>query len=253
MGDSLPKQIGELPKQISALPDELLINVLSHLPVEHRMGVRSVSQKWNATIFDIGYHLEPIFMMENISKAYYSSSVLMGVNPAIETYMQPWCSGSDDPFHLRPWHVFLRDLGGEGRSEELLHKRSEFITHPPISTITLMVEIYDEEHYQDSEVTATLRTATQISIRPEGIRIGDLLDGIDMVSAQAQKMGWQWYGHADFFRSVSSGQNDWEVVQQAKGKSGIEVRKSKREEDEESSDWDQNYLDTYDGSSDDDW
>jgi hypothetical protein len=63
MGEEQREQSSDLPldmsngstKQTSDLPDELLINVLSHVPSEYRMDIRQVSQKWNEIISDIGY------------------------------------------------------------------------------------------------------------------------------------------------------------------------------------------------------
>lgn len=48
--------------RLSDLPDELLIHIIRQVPVESRVNIRRVSQKWHSIILDIGYHVEPLFV-----------------------------------------------------------------------------------------------------------------------------------------------------------------------------------------------
>jgi hypothetical protein len=73
------------PKQIGDLPDELLINILSHVPSGHRMEIRPVSQKWNDIICDIRYHIDPVFICEESGLPYYSSTTPIRFNSVLST------------------------------------------------------------------------------------------------------------------------------------------------------------------------
>lgn len=85
------------------------------------------------------------------------------------------------------------------------------------------------------EAKATLRTATLLSKCSTGVRIGDLLDGLDAVGAYAQRMGWNWDGHARF-DSYHVGKG-WEALQPAAGKCAFEIRTWRSEyEDDDISD-----------------
>jgi hypothetical protein len=65
--------------QLTDLPDELLVRVFKMMPPEHRAKLRGVSQKFNAIICDVGYHLEPLFVDDKPGEywPYYSAEQLL--------------------------------------------------------------------------------------------------------------------------------------------------------------------------------
>lgn len=65
---------------------------------------------------------------------------------------------------------------------ELFAKRSEFITSPPISTVSVLSRQGFEE-WSNDHCTAILRTVAPAVRRSEGIRIGDLMDVVDGMKA----------------------------------------------------------------------
>lgn len=65
---------------------------------------------------------------------------------------------------------------------ELFAKRSEFITSPPISTVSVVIRQISEE-WSNDHGTAILRTAARAIRRSEGISIRDLMDVVDGMRA----------------------------------------------------------------------
>lgn len=168
--DSLATIHSDSAKNLCDLPDELLVQVLSAIPVECRVGIRTVSKKWHIIVLDLGYHIEPDFMVGGYP--HYAFGIPMKLNPAI-------CDFTKMPSDLtRPVQRGLidqRDLTG------LLSRRSEFITSPPVSMLT--VTWCDRgRRLQHRDIPMVLRTATSGWRRSEGIRIGDLLDILEKTS-----------------------------------------------------------------------
>jgi hypothetical protein len=226
------------PKQIGDLPDELLINILSHVPSGHRMEIRPVSQKWNDIICDIRYHIDPVFICEESGLPYYSSTTPIRFNSVLSTDRK--CDKGESQ---TPWpQLVCSDTFDKKKQAKLLQSRAEFITSPPISVLKLHVVAHTEDHL----VSMTLRAATPVSKRPQGLRVGDLIDYFDMLGAYAQNMGWDWYGSASYrdWANFRQWPQSWEVVDEAKGKLGFEVRRRKAgleydsDDDDDSSDRD---------------
>lgn len=202
-------------KQINDLPDELLVEVLSMMPPEDRYKIRRVSQKWNSILCDLGYHLDPHFIDEYNDHPNYPADVPIKVNPIFSDFTASF----NDLWTYIDCHALT-----DAKAAQLLERRSEFATAPPISTMHLRV---DESGGTGSpgRVRAILRTATKVSKRPEGIRVGDLLDTFSKLCAGAGIEGRvdgksAWYGTSTYHSKYH-----WSVIQPAVGKSGIEVRK----------------------------
>lgn len=159
--------------------DELMLLILEKTPTEHLPKLRRVSKKWNDIISSIGYAVMPIsFDPEDIRKLplafnediRYGLEVAIDINPAIN---------SSAKLSTWPYHKMVA-LESVTDSTQLLSKRQEFITSPPITTITLglrdrICPVLDLEGHA---LTATLRDKT-------GIRIGFLLDTLDKMRVQA--------------------------------------------------------------------
>lgn len=156
------------PKDINALPDELLMQILLEVPEKQRVSIRGVSKKWMGTIRDVGYHLEPLFVRDTDSLPYYTTKAGIRYNPAIMS-MDSLTIDNVFPAGGKP---FTRN--------KLLSKRSEFITSPPISMVSVI--IWKSEISSDI-VPMVVRTATPASKGSEGIRLGDLIDVIESVQA----------------------------------------------------------------------
>lgn len=168
--DSLATTHSNSAKNLCDLPDELLLQVLSAVPVECRVGIRTVSKKWHGIVLDLGYHIEPDFMVSGYP--HYAFEIPMKLNPAI-------CDFTKKPFDLtRP---VQRGLIDQRDLTELLSRRSEFITSPPVSmlSVTWCDRSYRLQH---KSIPMVLRTATSGWKRSEGIRIGDLLDILEKTS-----------------------------------------------------------------------
>lgn len=58
-----------------------------------------------------------------------------------------------------------------GSSKELMLRRQEFLTSPPISVVSI--------NYRPDKIGAMLQTAAPSMKRPDGIRVGDLVDILD--------------------------------------------------------------------------
>jgi hypothetical protein len=65
---------------------------------------------------------------------------------------------------------------------DLEGQRQEFITSPPISTVSITCICPEFNSH------AIVRTATPFTKRPEGIRVGDLLDTFDKMEAPSRKI-----------------------------------------------------------------
>jgi hypothetical protein len=208
---------GSPQRQISDLPDELLINIFSHLPAEHRMVIRSVSQKWNNIISDVGYHLEPLFVATD-GMPHYSAKTPIRVNPAFIAI-----NVMNVELGARYTEVLLsrRELS----DTELLQRRSEFVTSPLTSMIGLMdiiQHVFPDGDSADLEaVSAVLKTATPVSKRSEGVRVGELLDLLDKAPASGKKV----HGPARYcIHDSGTVWGLWRLEQKAMARSGIDVR-----------------------------
>jgi hypothetical protein len=108
---------------------------------------------------------------------------------------------------------------------ELLQRRPEFVTSPPTSMIGLTDII--QHFFPDGDsadfvtVSAVWRTATPVSKRPEGVRVGELLDLLNKASTSGKKApGPARYCIHDF----GTFWPQWSLEQKAMTRSGIEVR-----------------------------
>lgn len=206
-------------KDIHTLPDELLVQILFEIPVEHRVDVRRVSQKWKSIISDLGFHIEPLFMLPDLCHIpIYPAQTKFKKNQAILSFCQSAVQANDE-ICGRP-----QTVGSELTRAELSTKRSEFITCPPIGTVSISSRQKGTSICLSS-CDAVLRTATPALTRSEGIRIGDLLDVIDNMKASVSDGGSDriftvWHG------TVKNNEYGivWKVSEPATGDSGIELR-----------------------------
>lgn len=154
------------PKSINDLPEELLIHVLSMASPEHRCRICRVSRKW----YTLGYHIEPLLVRNffsaggnvvysygrlEISTPYYHHSIKIKVNPLFYHH-----------FSLSAMEFKIT-----GSRRELLLRRQEFLTSPPISVVSI--------NYRPDNIGAMLRTAAPSMERPDGIRVGYLVGILD--------------------------------------------------------------------------
>lgn len=197
-------------KNLCDLPDELLLQILSAVPLKDRVCIRSVSKKWHSIILDLGYHLEPDFISWP-DTPYYPCGVQIRPNPIIDnlTNLQQIRQG-----FYRWGRMNERDV------ISLQKRRSEFITSPPISMVRLV--------WSDNltVVLMTLRTATPAWKRTEGIRIEDLLDLFEKLSTSTSDPSAYWLG-ISFASAREADYRDHMVTQKAVGGAGIELRKFK--------------------------
>jgi hypothetical protein len=170
---------------------------------------------------------------ESSGMPYYSTKTPIKVNTIFNTNLGP----RSRQFTTGVPRVKIETDNRLLRNTRVGEKRSEFITSPPISVIKLKVFVYTppmRPPYPPGSLqyvcSATLRTATPLSKRPEGIRVGDLLDCLEKVAAYARKKGWVWHGLAQSKDLSSSLTRRWKVVQLGKVKNGIDVRKPRRVE-----------------------
>lgn len=141
------------------------------------MGIRRVCQKWHGIIADLGFHLEPIDPEELGEEGLEDEGLDFDYIPfypkeiPIKLNLTTWFF-CDPPLHHCIDHIdAIRSSRGMTR-DELLVKRSEFITSPPISTVCIDIR------------TPRVRGSHSIAhFRAKGIRIGDLMDIIDKMSA----------------------------------------------------------------------
>jgi hypothetical protein len=203
------------PKEIADLPDELLTSVLSMVPPEHRIGIRRVPQKWNGIISDIGYHLEPLFVNGRDGKPWYPARVPIQVHPILDSRRVAikMYKGAC------PNYLFDSD---ELSNANARRRRLDYLTSPPISVV--MLQSYQNSHDGSfiEDIHVILRTASSVSKRPEGIRVGDFLDALDKLHESGKDIGKVTEDAMAF--SICFDEKQWEIAEQAVGSSGIEVR-----------------------------
>lgn len=167
-------------KNLCDLPDELLVQVLSQVPVEARVGLRTISKKWHNIILDLGYHIEPNFL-DDFWGAHYSSNYHVKLNPFIDDFADgARCNElSIHTGRLDKWNF-----------QKLLERPSELITSPPVSMIDMRFRDRGGWSNQGDFVFMSLRTATPACKRSEGIRISDLLDILEKMGASTTIDTW---------------------------------------------------------------
>lgn len=109
---------------------------------------------------------------------------------------------------------------------EMLQRRSEFATSPPISTLTLTA--FGPRSPDDTTgqmIHATLRTATPAVKGSEGIRLGDPLDIYAKMSAHdpTSPQGWKFNA---YFGTDGARWGLLDVDMRARTRNGFEVRSS---------------------------
>lgn len=212
-----PEEVAPESTQLNTLPDEVLVQVLSEVPKEHRVGIRTVSQKWKNIISDLGYHIKPLFVTNGeYCLPYYPKEIPIHLNPIISAFCESAATrftscalGRDGPF----------------TSSDVQARRSEFISSPPITAICIGIWKAEEQRTATG-VSITVVDTPALMRSDQGIRVGDLMDVVDAVEASVpdeipieQRSAW--------FGSVM-GHGNFELVEEAKGKGGIEVRAKRR-------------------------
>jgi hypothetical protein len=160
--------------------DELFLLIVEKVPVHDRLPLLRVSKKWNYIVSSVGYAFDPtpanpyvVFPATPTTDPRYELDVKISINPAINSSAMP------------PHFGFMAEVALENVSDptQLLSRRREFITSPPITTITLGLRgsMSPVMCFADHTSNATLREKT-------GIRIGLLLDMFDKMRAQALRV-----------------------------------------------------------------
>jgi hypothetical protein len=94
---------------------------------------------------------------------------------------------------------------------------------PPVDSLMDIVQhVFPDGDSADFEaVSAVRRTATPVSKRPEGVRVGELLDLLDRASASGKKV----HGPARYcIHDSGTVWGLWRLEQKAMARSGIDVR-----------------------------
>jgi hypothetical protein len=144
--------------------NELLHQILLHLPLKLRVRSRRVSQAWNHVVTKIGYYVDPGFMYNRAVSPFpfpiYSAYKRIRLNPIFDdTFIRP------DKEQTR---VYIR-IACKPPYSSLLLRRQEFITSPPITKIKFGFGIND---------------GNAVLVVRDGIRIGDLVDLLDKMRLQ---------------------------------------------------------------------
>ena len=199
---------------IDTLPNELLLAILGKLPLKERAKVRTVSKRWNNLVMDLGFHLEPLFVDDKLGVPFYSS---------------------DPPIRRNIWAVSLDYLRRMELADELqipsasltqmegcppmYFKRSQFLTHPPISTLAL--QVVGPLDSGRRPMHAMLR-ATKGS---GGIRLGDILDVFDKMRAYDTKLSLVGWEFAAWYATKKDDDHYDDVCERVSTRNGIDIRK----------------------------
>lgn len=163
---------------LSNLPDELLVNILCQVPVECRVRIRTVSQKWDRIIIDLGFHVEPISLpSESHCYLQYPRKLRIKLNPAISSLCKTGDHGASSSS--------LSEHISNSTRDKLLTKRSEFISSPPISMVGITIWGPESRNrFSQAGIHSQMRTTFY------GIRVGDLIDVMnDMEAALPGEIG----------------------------------------------------------------
>jgi hypothetical protein len=204
---------------IDTLPNELLLTILGLAPLQDRTKVRRVSKKWSSFIYDVGYHLEPLFIDESSCIPFYSDDVPIRVH----THASMW--NSMDFYHLQKrmdQDIPYAELTQVTYSAVLRWKRSEFLTSPPISTLALQITAPPGSPRQPMH--AMIRTVTP-AVKGEGIRIGDLLDMLEKMRAYDATLSLKGWGFTAWFATKGDGFEFEDAGEQVTRRNGLEIRK----------------------------
>jgi hypothetical protein len=190
------------PTSMDKLPEELLVHISSLVSPEHRCLIRRVSRKW----YNLGYHVEPVLVSDTfplergmvpfcrleMSTPYYRHLVKIKVNPLFHSH-----------FNLAT--MKLKTM--ESR-RDLLQRRSEFLTSPPISMLSI--------RYHPDKSDAMIRTAAPSVERSDGIRIGDLVEILDKMhpnSANLDSFHFPYHAFHMWFGICESDETEDEFLQ----------------------------------------
>jgi hypothetical protein len=145
------------------------------VPSEDRVRMRTVSKLFNKTFTRIGYHLDPVFVRDHCKGSHYFPFY----PPEVPIQLHPMFRRNillfDNHDHTIIDTIVKFWLAPDRK--EMEQRRSQFIISPPISAVCLVCPNFRGHNY------AVLRTATHITKRPEGVRVGDLLDTFDKMKA----------------------------------------------------------------------
>lgn len=151
--------------------EDELQHILAMVSAEDRAQMRRVSRLFNKTFTRIGYHLDPLFMRNHLSiedlMPYYTNKI------AIKPNLRVFEAGTDEETR-----GYCSPRPKRQPCAELDRRRTEFVTALPISTCVIFAM-----HNRDF-VKTLFRTAGPNTKRPEGIRVGDLLDIFDKLNEQ---------------------------------------------------------------------
>jgi hypothetical protein len=214
------------PSPISTLPDELMLAILVMLPVQDRANLRTVSRRWQDLISDLGYHLEPLYLGYG-EILYYTDDIWTQLHPCLN-----WGRNRDQskPSIARGAPPFVKVVAMVDQ-DELLRKRSEFATRPPISVLELRGCELQGPIRERRTRHAVLRTVTPSSKRPEGIRIGDLVDSYAKMKAHDPTGTQEWDCSAYF--ATDKLHYGLETICEPASCGRFEVRRSADEDEDE--------------------
>jgi len=205
---------------INTLPDELLLAVLGVLSINDRAKVRTVSKKWNDLVMDLGIHLEPVFIDDQLGVPFYSNDIAIRLNHRAFSY------------DVRGQSKLAADLKipFENLDEAdvdiiiwLPSQRSEFLTDPPISTLAFQVTGPPDtpRESQEQPMHAVMRNTKSFG----GIRLGDFLDVCDKMRAYDTRLSLAGWGFVAWFATEGDGVHYEIVSERADARGGMEVRK----------------------------
>lgn len=116
--------------------NELLHQILSHIPIEDFFRIRRVSKTWNKVASDIGYHLDPVRVCDEADSRYpslpmYACEVPITFNPVFYVGPSPSDDGSPKFYYLYLMYDGYFDLD--------LARSNEFLTNPPVTLVSLSI------------------------------------------------------------------------------------------------------------------
>lgn len=204
----------QTPGTVDTLPEELLLAIFGELSLKERAKVRTVSKRWNNLVMDLGIHLDPLFVDDKLGVPFYSSDFPIRRNI--------WAVSVDYLRHMELANELQIPSASLTQMEgcpPMYFKRSQFLTHPPISTLALQVVGPLDSGRQPMH--AMLR-ATKGS---GGIRVGDVLDVFDKMRAYDTKLSLVGWEFAAWYATKKDDDRYDDVCERASTSNGIEIRK----------------------------
>ena len=211
----------QTPTTFNTLPNELLLAVLGVLSIKDRAKARTVSKKWNDLVMDLGVHLEPFFVDNELGIPFYSHEIAIRLHHCAVAYDFPGHTKLADDLKIP-----FKNLTEAGVLVWLPSHRSKFLTDPPISTLAFQV-IEPMGTPRENHMRAVLRNSKSSG----GIRLGDFLDMCEKMRAYDARLSLECWSILAWFAMEENGADYDYVCEPASTKNGIEVRKCTKKDD----------------------